>query len=63
MKSNMEYFCGGWNRIFKWEYLCLKAYDSCVTRPSLIVAEFGTTTSTLIQTVNIQKNTAIYSFT
>ena len=29
--------------------------NACVTRPSLIVAEFSTTTSTLIQTVNIQK--------
>eukprot|EP00731_Ephydatia_muelleri_P017601 Em0010g699a len=29
MKSKKEYFCGVWNRVFKYEDLCLKAQNSC----------------------------------
>ena len=29
MKSKKEYFCGIWNRIFKYEDLRLKAQNSC----------------------------------
>ena len=29
MKTNKEYFCAGWNRIFKWDDLVLKAQNSC----------------------------------